>query len=83
MLLEWAVQEPVGLEDDVVPERLPLVLLVPGVGALEERDDQPLRLHEDHLRGANLDGGQIVFEVLTASAASRFRRLHVDGLRRP
>jgi hypothetical protein len=52
--VERPVQEPLGYEDDVVPERLPLVLQVPDVGALEQRNDQPLGLHEDHLRRADL-----------------------------
>ena len=39
---------------DIIPERLPLVLLVPNVRTLEERNDQPLGLHEHRLRRADL-----------------------------
>jgi hypothetical protein len=48
------LQLPVCHPDDVIPQRLPLVFLVPDIGALEQRDDQPLRLHEHKLRGADL-----------------------------
>ena len=40
--------------DDVTPQRLPLVVLVPHIWPLEQRHDEPLRLHEHHLRCANL-----------------------------
>ena len=38
----------------VVPQRLPLVLLVPDVRALEQWNNEPLRLHKDHLWSADL-----------------------------
>ena len=47
-------QEPIGHPNDVVPQRLPLVLLVPDVRSLEQRHDKPLRLHEHHLRCPDL-----------------------------
>jgi hypothetical protein len=34
----------------VVPQRLPLVLLIPYIRALKEWDHEPLGLHENHLR---------------------------------
>jgi len=48
------LQEAISHPHDVIPERFPLTLLVPDVWALEQWDDQPLRLHEHHLRCANL-----------------------------
>ena len=47
-------EDPLRDAHDVIPERLPLVLLVPDVRALEQRDDKPLRLHEHHLGRADL-----------------------------
>lgn len=48
------IQHSVRHPNDVIPEWLSLILLVPDVRSLKQRDDQPLRLHEDHLRSANL-----------------------------
>ena len=59
---------------DVLPQRLPLVLLVPDVGPLEQRDDQPLRLHEDQLRSSNLGIHQ-----RSSDAQSPFRPLRRGG----
>jgi hypothetical protein len=40
--------------DDVLPERLPLVLKIPDIRTLEQRDNESLRHHEHGLRRANL-----------------------------
>jgi hypothetical protein len=47
-------QMAVGDSYDVVPERLPLVLLIPDVRPVEKRNDEPLGKHEDHLRRPDL-----------------------------
>lgn len=39
---------------DVAPQGLPLIILVPDVWTLEQRDLEPLWLHEHSLRGADL-----------------------------
>src|SRR5262249_34966463 len=54
MLVVWSSQSSVGDTNDVIPKRFPLVLLVPHVGSLKERDNQPLRLHKDHLGRTDL-----------------------------
>src|SRR5688572_21127734 len=36
--------------NDIIPERLPIILLCPHVRPLKERHRKPLRLHEDPLR---------------------------------
>ena len=54
MLIVRLLQEPLGHTDDVIPDRLPLVLFIPDVGSLEQRDNKPLRLHEHHLRRSDL-----------------------------
>ena len=51
---ERFTKQSVGNSNDVVPQRLPLVLLVPDVRPLEEWNNELLRLHEDHLRSADL-----------------------------
>jgi len=56
----WVVPVKRSIEDsvrhahDVIPKRLPLALLVPDIRTLEQRDDKPLRLHENHLGRADL-----------------------------
>ena len=54
VLVRWSVEDPVRQAHYVVPEWLPLVLLVPYVRTLEQRDDKPLWLHEHHLGRADL-----------------------------
>jgi hypothetical protein len=49
VLLEWSIEHPVRNAHDVIPKRLPLVLFVPHIRALEQRDHKPLGLHENHL----------------------------------
>ena len=48
------LQQPRSYALQILPERLPLQLLVPDVGALEERNQKPLGLHEDGLWGSYL-----------------------------
>jgi hypothetical protein len=45
-----APEQPFSDSHDIIPERLPLVFLVPDVRSLEQRNRQPLRLHEHELR---------------------------------
>ena len=47
-------QKPVGDAYNIAPEGLPLILFVPDVGALEQGNHKPLRMHEDGLRCADL-----------------------------
>src|SRR5439155_26107022 len=54
MLIVRSLQDPLGHTHDVIPKRLPLVLLVPDIRPLEQRDNEPLWLHEDHLRRPDL-----------------------------
>ncbi|KQH76195.1 hypothetical protein AO501_23255 [Mycobacterium gordonae] len=35
--------------NNIAPQRFPLILQVPHIGSLEQRNDQPLWLHEDQL----------------------------------
>jgi hypothetical protein len=49
-----SLQEPFRHAHDIAPEWFPLVLFVPNVGSLEQRNHEPLRLHEHHLGSANL-----------------------------
>ena len=63
-----------GNANHVVPQRLPLVLFVPHVRSLEQRHDQPLRLHEDHLRCSTL-GFHSSTAHTNARRQSRHRRI--------
>lgn len=54
MLVRRSIQDALGDAGDVIPQWLPLILLVPDIGALEQRHHQALRLHEYHLRRTNL-----------------------------
>ena len=47
-------EQPLRDAHDVAPQRLPLVVLVPDIRPLKQRNDQPLGLHEHHLRRADL-----------------------------
>ena len=42
-------EQPLRDAYDVAPQRFPLVVLTPDIRPLEQRNDQPLRLHEHHL----------------------------------
>jgi hypothetical protein len=33
--VQWSLEDPIGNADHIIPERLPLYLLVPNIGALE------------------------------------------------
>src|SRR5205807_613304 len=54
VLIVRPLEQPVRHANDIFPEGLPLVLLVPDVRSLEKGDNQPLRLHEHHLWRADL-----------------------------
>jgi len=54
MVIGWPCQLALGHSLDVIPQRLPLVVLVPNVRPLEQGDDQSLGHHEDSLRRADL-----------------------------
>src|SRR5262249_46138578 len=54
VLVRWPRQDAFGDANHVIPERLPLALLVPHIGTLEQRHHQPLRLHEHHLERTDL-----------------------------
>jgi hypothetical protein len=54
LLVLRSSQQPIRDAHDVIPERFPLALLVPNVPTLEQGDDEPLWLHEHHLRSADL-----------------------------
>jgi len=65
-----------GVAGDVVPEGLPLVLLIPHIRTLEEWNDEPLRVHEYCLRRPDLG-------LHVASWATSIRKLvrNVEGRR--
>lgn len=44
--ISWSLEHPTRDAGEVLPQRLPLALLVPDIRPLEQRDDQPLRLHD-------------------------------------
>ena len=48
------LKQPLRDAHDVTPQRLPLVVLIPHIWPLKQRHDKPLRLHEHHLRCADL-----------------------------
>jgi hypothetical protein len=48
------LEQPHGYALKIFPEGLPLEFLVPDVGALEQRNEEALGLHEDGLWGADL-----------------------------
>src|SRR3954451_4646246 len=54
MLTARLAEETFGDASHIAPERLPLGLFAPDVGALEQGYDEPLGLHEDRLRCADL-----------------------------
>ena len=49
MLVAGPDQNPIRDAHDVIPQRVPLVFLVPDIRPLEQGDHESLRLHEHHL----------------------------------
>lgn len=54
MLSNRVLENPLRNTHNIVPQRLPLVLLVPHVRTLEQRDHQTLGLHKNHLGRTDL-----------------------------
>jgi hypothetical protein len=48
------LQDSIGHTSNIVPQRFPLVLLIPNIAPLEERNNEALRPHEYQLRCTDL-----------------------------
>ena len=82
MLVDWLGENPTGRPRHILPKRLPLVLLIPDIWALEKGNHQPLGLHKYHLRSAN-GGVQLEGSLRKRNRSLAIHSERVRGLDQP